>query len=270
MSEPTPVASLPMYDWPEVSDAVDRLWQEIRLRLDKAGLRAPSDLDRRPSYEEIWSAPGLVLSQTCGYPYVTSLRHKVALVGAPIYDAPGCAGPNYRSMLVVRRDDPVVSVADLRGRRAVINSRDSQSGYSAFRAIVAPFAGGGRFFRSVAVSGGHRASLRAVAEGRADAATIDSVCWAMAAWHEPAAYDHLRVLALSPVAPSLPFITAIRHGPETRALLLGAIGQAIAADAGYFRKHLLLVGVVSVADEAYDRIVEIERRAGQLGYADVV
>ncbi len=70
----------------------------------------------------------------------------------------------------------------------MINGRDSQSGYSALRAIVAPYAGGGRMFSDVSVSGSHRASLRAVAEGRADVATIDAVCWAMAERHEPAAF----------------------------------------------------------------------------------
>ncbi len=264
-----PIASLPMYDWLEVQAAMDRLWDGVAARCRTAGLAVPNKLERRGDYQSVWTQPGLLLSQICGYPYVKSLRGKVALVGAPVYDAEGCAGPTYRSMMIVRRDDAVRSVPDLRGRRAAINGRDSQSGYSAFRAIVAPYAGGGRMFSDVVVSGSHRASLRAVAEGRADVATIDAVCWAMAARHEPAAVARLRVLALSPVAPSLPFVTAITRSADQRAMLREALNETIAGDAEFFRKELLLTCVEAIDDGAYDRIVEIEAEAIALGYPEV-
>ncbi len=38
----------------------------------------------------------------------------------------------------MRSDDEAASIADLRGRRAAFNSTDSQSGYNAFRALIAP------------------------------------------------------------------------------------------------------------------------------------
>lgn len=264
-----PIASLPMYDWPEVHPAMDRLWAGIAARCRTAGLAVPDKLERSADYQGVWTEPSLVLSQTCGYPYVNSLRGKVALVGAPVYDAEGCDGATYRSMMIVRRDDAVGSVRELRGRRAVINGRDSQSGYSALRAIVAPYAGRGRMFCDVIVSGSHRASLRAVAEGRADVATIDAVCWAMAARHEPAAFARLRILALSPVAPSLPYVTARARSAEHRAMLRDALSGTIAADAAYFRKELLLLGVEAIDDGAYDRIAELEAEAIALGYPEV-
>lgn len=265
----TPVASLPMYDWPEMQPAVDRLWAGVAARCRAAGLPAPDHLERRADYASLWTDPCLVLSQTCGYPYAKSLRGKVALVGAPVYDAPGCSGPTYRSMMIVRREDRAATVADLSGRRAAINGHDSQSGYSALRAIVAPHAARGRFFGEVIVSGGHRASLSAVAEGRADVATINSVCWALAERHEPAAFARLRVVALSPVAPSLPYVTARTRTYEERTMLLDALSATLASDAVYFRKELLLVGVGTVADAAYDRILEIEAEAVAQGYPEV-
>jgi ABC-type phosphate/phosphonate transport system substrate-binding protein len=201
---------------------------------------------------------------------VKGLRGKVGLVGAPVYDAPGCEGTTYRSFLIVRRDDPAGSIAALRGRRAAINSPDSQSGYSALRATIAPFTGGCRFFGSVIASGGHRASMRVVADGTADVAAVDAVCWSMAQRHEPAAFARLRVLASSPVAPSLPFITSLQRDPLERVALLDALQRVIAADAGLFRNELMLVGVEAIDDQAYDRITEIERRAVQLGYPEVV
>lgn len=265
----TVVASLPMYDWPEISPIVDRLWEGVASRLRDAKIAAPTRLDRRQAYEDVWVEPGLVLSQTCGYPYAMALRSRAALVGAPVYDAPGCIGATYRSFLVVRRDDCANSIAGLRGRRAAINSRHSQSGYSALRAAIAPFAGGRSFFGSVTVSGGHRASLQAVADGAADVAAVDAVCWALADRHEPAACARLRVLAESPEAPSLPFITSAAMDPIARGVLLEVLRQAIAAQASLFRKELLLVDVEGVTDAAYDRIHEIERCAVHMGYPEV-
>lgn len=266
---PKAVASLPMYDWPEVSSVVDRLWEGVAARLREAKFLPPAQLARRADHTSVWREPGLVLSQTCGYPYVKSLRGKVTLVGAPVYDVPGCRGATYCSFLIVRRSDPVASVAALRGRRAAVNGWDSQSGFSALRATVAPFTGGGRFFSAVKVSGGHRASLRAVADGIVDVAAIDAVCWALAQRHEPAAFAGLRVLAQSPTAPSLPFITAAADDPMRHVALLHALRQTVTEGGALFRNALFLADVVPVQDEAYDRITEIEQRAAQLGYATV-
>lgn len=266
---PKAVASLPMYDWPEVSHVMDRLWAGVASRLREARIPAPDRLDRRADYMGVWPDPGLVLSQTCGYPFAKRLRGKVTLVGAPVYDVPGCDGATYCSFLVVRRTDPVASVAALRGRRAAINGWDSQSGFSALRATVAPFTGGGRFFGEVVVSGGHRSSLRAVAEDVADVAAVDAVCWALAQRHEPAAYAQLRVLAPSPTAPSLPFITAAGDDPMRHIALLYALKQTLASAGPLFRNALFLADIVAIKDAAYDRILEIERRAAQLGYDSV-
>jgi ABC-type phosphate/phosphonate transport system substrate-binding protein len=267
---PAAIASLPMYDWPEFSPFVDLLWEGVAARLSDAKVPAPPRLDRRTAFMEVWREPGLVLSQTCGYPYVKSLRGKVGLVGAPVYDVPGCSGATYRSFLIVRREDRVQSVAMLRGRRAVINGRDSQSGCSALRAMVAPFVGGQSFFGSVSVSGSHRRSLLAVAEGGADVAAIDAVCWGLAERHEPAAFARLRVLADSPVAPSLPFITSVASGPTARMALLDSLRGAIAGQARVIRRELMLVDVQAMEERTYDRILEIERLAEHMGYPDVV
>jgi hypothetical protein len=50
-----PVASLPMYDWPELRWAHDQLWAAAAERLSARGIEAPEKLDRHRSAEEIWS-----------------------------------------------------------------------------------------------------------------------------------------------------------------------------------------------------------------------
>jgi ABC-type phosphate/phosphonate transport system substrate-binding protein len=59
------------------------------------------------------------------------------------------------------------------------------------------------------VSGGHRKSIRMVAEGLADVATIDCKSWQLAKQYEPAARD-LAVVGWTPMRKGLPFITARR------------------------------------------------------------
>ena len=46
MTERPPVASLPMYDWPEVQWAHDALWAALAMRLRAHGIEAPDRLDR--------------------------------------------------------------------------------------------------------------------------------------------------------------------------------------------------------------------------------
>ena len=48
------VAALPMYDWPEIAPATDRLWAALRDHLRAAGVAAPDALTRdRPLPERL-------------------------------------------------------------------------------------------------------------------------------------------------------------------------------------------------------------------------
>ena len=82
-----------MYDWPEVQWAHDALWAAIAKRLQALGVEAPAMLDRLRPAEDVWLDPGLVLSQTCGWPYSTRLLDKVRIVATPVYEVEGCEGP---------------------------------------------------------------------------------------------------------------------------------------------------------------------------------
>src|SRR5690242_19394338 len=56
------LASVPMYDWPEISTATDAWWAGIARH---AGLSFP--LSRATDYAELWRRDDLIFSQTCGY-----------------------------------------------------------------------------------------------------------------------------------------------------------------------------------------------------------
>jgi ABC-type phosphate/phosphonate transport system substrate-binding protein len=213
-------------------------------------VEAPVRLSRPSDLPGDWLRPDLLLSQTCGLPFVRHLRGRVALVAGVAYDLPDCAPGTYRSRLVVRSHDDVQSVADLRGRVAAINAEGSQSGAGALRATVGPLREGGRFFGRVVETGAHAESIGAVARGEADVAAIDAVTFALAQRHLPEARS-VRVLASTSETPGLPLVT--RRGGPARALF-EAIGEAIEAIGAEARSALLLRGIVPRREEDFDGI----------------
>lgn len=215
------VAALPMYDWPELAPATDRLWAGLRDALRGAGVAAPDALTRDAGRMAVWTDPRLVLGQTCGLPFVRDLAGRVALVGAPDYGVPGCRPGWYRSAVVVRGDDPRSGLAEFRGARLAVNGRDSHSGWVAILHHAAPLARNRRFFGAVAVSGAHRASVAMVAEGEADIAAIDFVSWRYAQAFLPEA-ARLRVLMLTDPTPGLPYVAAAGTDVELHSAAVAA------------------------------------------------
>jgi ABC-type phosphate/phosphonate transport system substrate-binding protein len=234
-----PIAALPMYDWPEIEGETDRFWERLRGRLEADDIPAPRLLSRSRDPEAEWLSPDLLFSQTCGYPFSTVLKGRVMLVGTPAYAIDTPAG-QYFSAIVMRHGDEAKPVAQLATGRFAYNARNSQSG---FRAPMRWLASKGvRHPAAVVETGSHRASIRAVAEGRADFAAIDAVSWALALRHEPAA-KALTVAARTPATPGLPFITAERN-TALRGRIAEAVAAAIAGLDDTVRQALLLTGFV--------------------------
>lgn len=260
----TPVAGLPMYDWPELQGLNDTWWASLREALYEAGFSAPASLSRDLPVEALWLHPQLLVGQTCGLPFVRTLRGRVDLLGAPAYRLPDCRPGHYYSVVVVRVDDDAADLADLRGRRLAFNHKGSQSGEGALRHLVAPLADGGVFFSQAVSTGSHRNAMRRVAEGRADAAAIDAVSFEFARRHEPATQG-LRVLLQTPQTPGLPLVTAPR--PESALEdLRRAIALSIERLDADTRAGLLLDRFVPFTPEDYDVIAERDATATALGY----
>ena len=251
MTERPPVASLPMYDWPEVQWAHDALWSAVAMRLRARGIDAPDRLERDRRAEEVWLDPGLVLSQTCGWPYVTRLAGKVRLVATPVYDVEGCEGPLYSSVIVTRRGERGDDLREFCGRRFAVNGRDSLSGFVALAAAMKE-AGLAPADAVWVETGSHRKSVRAVAEGRADLAAIDAVCWELAKRFEREAAAKLRVLGRTPLRPGLPLITAGTGADAERAALRTALAEVLAEPGTReARAALALSGTVPLGEADY-------------------
>lgn len=250
------IASLPMYDWPEVRSATDVWWRGLARNLGNS-----VELFRSDDYGALWLHPNLLFSQTCGYPMAHALAGKVSIIATPHYGVDGCAGPSYSSIVFAREAAPLES---FRGRRAAINNPDSMSGMLALKLVAAPLARNGRFFGEVTVSGGHVKSLKSLREGHVDICATDAVCAALARRYRPDYLEGLVEIARSPLVPGLPYITAAADvGP-----LREAVARAFAdPDLAEVRDHLFLTGYSSLGPRDYDVIRKHEdamERAGGL------
>jgi ABC-type phosphate/phosphonate transport system substrate-binding protein len=263
------LASLAMYNSPQpVAAATVAFWNFLRDVLREKGLPGiPDALNVDVSYDAAWLHRDLLLSQTCGYPFVKHLRGKVRLVATPIYSHDGCDGPNKCSFIIVRKAAKARNLEELRGAKAAINEPGSNSGVNLFRAAIAPIAGGEPFFSSVVETGGHLASIDAVSAGEADVAAIDCVTFGNTLRFDPARLLGVRVIAETVKGPGLPFITRASASDEEIAALRSALDRAMADPClEQVRDTLSLKGFTVLSDEAYEPLVELERESRRLGY----
>lgn len=180
----------------------------------------PDELD----YHKLWLHPELLFAQTCWGPMELGLSNHVQVVGQPSYDAyDGGQGELYSSALVMRKGEgpearspadgsPFLPLDLIRGKRFTFNSLDSMSGTIGLTRDLEAQGESLDIFASGSQSGGHRGSIVAVAEGRADVAAIDCESWALAQRFEPAARKVV-IVGWTARRKGLPFITG-RTTPE--------------------------------------------------------
>jgi ABC-type phosphate/phosphonate transport system substrate-binding protein len=251
--------------------AVVALWDVLQTRLQQAGCAGvPRALDWPEDLLAHWRDPQLLLGQTCGYPLTHALAGAVQLVGVFRYNAPGCDGIFCRSQMVTRTEYAGQSLADFRGLRVAFNSDDSQSGYNALRAAVAPLAQRGRFFAEALSTGGHAASMAAVQQGRADIAAIDCVTLDGLRRNMPQALAGLCTIGQTPAYPGLPLITgqstSAAELQALQAVLAALVRDPAAADA------LAALGIVDFQTlplDTYQVCIDMRLQAQALGYPEL-
>jgi ABC-type phosphate/phosphonate transport system substrate-binding protein len=265
------IVSLPWYDLPETRDATDALWRSIAEQLRRTGMNVvPDTLERELHHHEQWLHPSLMFTQACGYDVAVDHARFLRVVAAPCFVLPGCEGHDYSSYVVVRGDDPAKALADLRGRKAVVNNASSHSGTNAFRAVIAPMAEDGRFFGEITLSGSHVASADLLQHKVADVACIDCVTWGLLMMHRPSALEGLRVLAHTPPAPAPPYVTSMRYGKVFARKLQRALANAVNdPELTEARKQLGLGGVTPLDNTAYQRILDLEELAARNHYFEL-
>jgi phosphonate transport system substrate-binding protein len=121
--------------------------------------------------------------------------------------------------VIVRRDSCARSFRDLRGGTWAYNDSCSLSGYGGLAARLSPRELAGAFFGRALRSGSHLASVRLVADGGADVASIDSNVLRILLERAPGLGDKLRILESWGPYPIQPVVVRTDFDPALKSVL---------------------------------------------------
>ena len=150
------IAGLPMYDRPELFEAHNKLWQLVHEQI----VESPKLLSRNISPWNLWTSPKLLLAQTCSSPYRNTLHKTTFYVGTADYNLPNCP-PGYYNSLIIGR--PGYELSEGTKGTFGYNEKTSHSGWTA---PMAHFRNLNIFPKFFVETGSHRASVKAVAQGK--------------------------------------------------------------------------------------------------------
>jgi phosphonate transport system substrate-binding protein len=191
----------------------------------------------------------------CGLPYANlrdfSGEDMEALV-APVMAGERYGGrPVYFSDVLVRAGEERAPLDGLGGRRLAVNEADSHSGYGVVLSTLAERGVPEQGFAEVVETGSHAASVRAVREGRVDAAAVDSHLLAAFVADDPALLGELtRSDTLGP-SPAQPLVAGPALDPAERLAIQEALREVGATE---LAPGVVMAGWEPVTDDFYDPI----------------
>jgi len=253
------IASLPMYDWPEIRVFTDQFWESLATALSPVCKSMPRTLTRTNIHTQ-WQRDDLLLSQTCIYPLVTELPSDTVVVGTPTYNVDMNQNGHYASVLLAGKSDTRRTLSSFNGSTLAYNSACSQSGFNALKSLLVDEhlidQNNPVFFPKSIQTGSHRQSIEAVASGAADICSIDPVSWALAQRYDRNT-KQLHVLRPTAFTPALPLISSAAAIPvilnelEWRELVIDAFENAIDS---YAKDQLLLSGICFIPKGEYMKL----------------
>jgi ABC-type phosphate/phosphonate transport system substrate-binding protein len=231
------IANARMYS---VTPEVARLWAALLDRVI-AQVGAPVTLVEHPAplpIEALWARSDKAAVLMCGLPFSLG-RAEAVPIAAPVPSSPAYGGrPVYWSELIVRADSTFASLRDTLGQRVALTTLGSQSGFAALLPMLAaedhPSGRQSPPFRQIiGPTLTPLGSVRAVLEGAAEMAPIDSVALDLLRRHAPGLTDRLRVIGRTAETPIPIFVASpglepvLSHGllaahedPHVRDLLI--------------------------------------------------
>lgn len=182
-------------------------------------------------------------------------RPPAELLGvAPVFaDEKALGKPVYFCDVIVRRGSPVESFSDLEGGAWAFNDPFSLSGHGGLSGRLGSPGEAGRFFGRTIHSGSHPASVRLVAGGVADAASIDSNVLRLLLERTPSLGEELRVLESWGPYPIQPVVVRADLDPALKDALRESLLEARADPLTRPEIEAFgLEGFVAVGEEDYD------------------
>ena len=217
--------------------------------------------------DAVLNDPSLWFGQTCGYPLMTRLQHRLIPISVPDFDIAGCDGAYYSSRLIVPEKSGINSLQECKGLSAVINTNDSNSGMNLLRHTVAGFNLQGSFFDDIKVSGSHLQSLTEVANQHADIAAIDCVSYRFIEDTWPELTARVRSIGFTASTCGLPFVIPKQSAQKRDfAEITETLNRALSRLDKKQKDRLHLKGFKDVEMNDYASILELENSAIAAGY----
>ena len=191
------------------------VYADVAARVGRA-LGTPTQLIEGDGFEQLGDG-SVDVAFLCGLPYVRLCRERPGMLrplAAPVLDeARYHDRPVYFSDVIVRRESPFRSFADLRGHSWAYNDPDSFSGCLLVRHHLLQMGETEAFFGRLAFSGRHQESIRKVLDGEVDGSAIDSQVLAVEVLRNPYFAGEFRVIAI--LGPStIPSVVATAGVPK--------------------------------------------------------
>jgi phosphonate transport system substrate-binding protein len=208
----------------------------------------------------------------CSIPYLLFAdedRLEMEVVAAPVLIGDRYGGrPIYFSDVVVAADSRLECFADLRGAVWAYNEPFSHSGYIVVWHHLVAMGEGPGFFRRTVEAGFHSEALRMVADGRVDAAAIDSQVLAIELRDWPELAATVRVIgAIGPSTIQPVVASRSRLSPdERRAIAVELVGLADDPQARPLMDSASVERFVAMDGSGYDDIRRMLRRVHGTGF----
>ncbi|MDA1258975.1 MAG: PhnD/SsuA/transferrin family substrate-binding protein [Chloroflexi bacterium] len=187
-----------------VTPSVGVLWSSLLDNIVRASGESRQVLDYPPPQPlgPLWARPDKAAVFMCGLPYSLSDRGEQIVVAPVPSPSPYDGEPVYWSYLVVRADSPYQTLSDTFGGRLALTTNESQSGYyAALHTLMGIEAPDPPYSDLVGPTITVLENLKAVVEGRADIAPIDSYGFDLLTRHARELTEQVRVVTTTEKTP---------------------------------------------------------------------
>ena len=256
--------SLPMYDFPEVHTSTMEIVDALVTALSTIGLSAHTEVPNASVHSDLmrhWLGAGMLLSQSCGLPFIEELHTSVNVVGTPLWTDVSDDRGRYRTVIVVPESLGITSIDQADGLRAVVNNTQSLSGWCSLGIALANATNDSAVATPYVQSGGHAASLQMLQDGDADIASIDSATYRLLSRHRPALVENVRVIGYGPAVPATPIIvskSSTVDADELYRVVSGVFGRSeLQAALG----NIGICGFVRLANSDYNGVMDLVKTA---------
>ena len=253
-----------MYDFPEVHTSTMEIVDALVTALSTIGLSAHTEVPNASVHSDLmrhWLGAGMLLSQSCGLPFIEELHSSVNVVGTPLWTDVSDDRGRYRTVIVVPESLGITSIDQAVGLRAVVNNTQSLSGWCSLGIALANATNDSAVATPYVQSGGHAASLQMLQDGDADIASIDSATYRLLSRHRPALVENVRVIGYGPAVPATPIIvskSSTVDADELYRVVSGVFGRSeLQAALG----NIGINGFVRLANSDYDGVMDLVKTA---------